>query len=82
MNELLKDLINMIKVGSFIDNVMVGTESEKDNDELVKEILRRIEENYLYIKPEKCKQKVKKVDFLGIVIGLEELEEKEDKKIK
>jgi len=45
----------MIKVGSFIDNVMVGTESEKDNDELVKEILRRIEENYLYIKPEKCK---------------------------
>jgi len=34
---------------------MVETESEKDNDELVKEILRRIEENYLYIKPEKCK---------------------------
>jgi len=72
----------MIKVESFIDNVMVETESEKDNDELVKEILRRIEENYLYIKPEKCKWKVKKVDFLGIVIKLEGLKEKEDKKRK
>jgi len=38
---------------------------------LVKEILRRMEENDLYIKPEKCKWKVKKVDFLEIVIGLE-----------
>jgi len=38
---------------------------------LVKEILRRMEENDLYIKPEKCKWKVKEVDFLEIVIGLE-----------
>ena len=30
-----------------------------------------MEENDLYIKPEKCKWKVKEVDFLEIVIGLE-----------
>jgi len=29
MNELLRDLINMGKVGSFIDDVMVGIESEE-----------------------------------------------------
>jgi len=45
----------MENVGSFIDDVMVETESEKGYDELVKEILRRMEENDLYIKLEKCK---------------------------
>ena len=30
-----------------------------------------MEENDLYIKPEKCKWKVKEVDFLEIVMGLE-----------
>ena len=55
INELLRDLINTEKVGSFIDDVMVGTKSEESHNELVKEILRRMEENNLYVKPEKCK---------------------------
>ena len=33
-----------------------------------KEILRRLEENNLYIKPEKCVWKVRKIGFLGVVI--------------
>ena len=40
MNELLRDLINMGKVGSFIDDIIVGTEMEEGHDELVEEILR------------------------------------------
>jgi len=45
MNELLRCLINTGKVGSFINNVMIGTENEEEYDELVEEILRRLEEN-------------------------------------
>ena len=55
INELLRDLINMKKVGCFIDNIMVGTESEKEHNELVEEILKRLEENNLYVKPDICK---------------------------
>jgi len=55
MNELLRDLINMGRVGSFINNIMVRTETEEGYNELVEEILKRLEENDLYIKPEKCK---------------------------
>ena len=54
MNEILRDLINEGKVAAFVDNVLVGTETEKGHDEIVEEILRRLEENDLYIKPEKC----------------------------
>jgi len=53
MNELLRDLINTGKVGSFIDDVMVETESKEKHDKLVEEILRRLEENDLYVKSEK-----------------------------
>jgi len=49
MNELLRNLINIGKVEYFIDNMIVGTESKEGYDKLVKEILRRIKENNLYI---------------------------------
>ena len=71
MNELLRDLINTEKVAVFIDDVIVRTESEEGHDELVAEIVKRLEENDLYVKPEKCKWKIREVDFLGMVIGPE-----------
>jgi len=58
MNEILRDLINEGKVAAFVDNVLVGTETEKGHDEIIEEILRRLEENDLYVKPEKYVWKV------------------------
>ena len=71
MNKLLRDLINTGKVAVFIDDVIVGIETEEEHDELVAEVIKRLEENDLYMKPEKCKWKVREVDFLGVVIGPE-----------
>jgi len=69
MNEILRDLINEGKVAAFVDDILVGTETKEGHDEIVKEILKRLEENDLYIKPEKCVWKVWKIGFLGVVIG-------------
>ena len=55
MNELLRDLINTGKVAAFIDDVIIGTETEVGHDELVAEVIRRLEENDLYVKLEKCR---------------------------
>ena len=71
MNELLRDLINTEKVVAFIDDVIVEIETEEGHDELVAEVIRRLEENDLYIKPEKYKWNVREVGFLGMVIGPE-----------
>ena len=79
MNELLRDLINTGKVAVFIDDVIVGTETEKGHDELVVEVIKRLEENDLYVKLEKCKWKVKEVEFLGVVIGPEGIKMEEGK---
>ena len=78
MNEILQDLINTGKVASFIDNIIIEMEEEEGHDELV-EVVRRLAENNLYVKPKKCKWKVKKVGFLGVVIGPEGIKMKEEK---
>ena len=54
INKILRDLINEGKVAAFVDNILVGTEMENSYDEIVKEILKRLEMNNLYVKPEKC----------------------------
>ena len=52
---------------------------EEGYNELVKEVVRRLAENYLYVKLEKCKWKMREVGFLGVVIGLEEIKMGEEK---
>jgi len=54
MNDLLRDLVVEEKVVMFTDDVMVATETEEGHDEIMKEVLRRLEENNLFVKPEKC----------------------------
>jgi len=69
----------MGKVAAFIDDVIVGMEDKEGHDELVAEIIKRLEENDLYVKPEKCKWKVREVGFLGVVIGLDGIKIEEEK---
>jgi len=40
----------------------------------VEEVLKRLEENNLYIKLEKCVWRVQKIGFLGVVIGPDGIE--------
>ena len=40
---------------SFINDVIIGTEIEEGHDELVEEVVKRLAENDLYMKQEKCK---------------------------
>jgi len=61
MNEILRDLINKGKVIAFVDNILVETETKEEHDEIMKEILRRLEKNDLYVKPKKCVWKVRKI---------------------
>ena len=79
MNKILRNLINEGKVAVFVDDILVGTKTKERHDEIVEEILKRLEENNLYIKLEKCVWKVRKIGFLGIVIGPNEIEMEQEK---
>ena len=68
MNDLLRDLVVEEKVAVFIDDVMIAMETEEGHDEIVEEVLRRLEENDLFVKLEKCMWKVKEVGFVRVII--------------
>ena len=78
-NKILQDLINTGEVASFIDNVIVETEEEKEHDEIVAEVVKRLVENNLYVKLEKYEQKIREVRFLRVVIGPERINIEEEK---
>jgi len=79
MNKILRDLINTGEVASFIDDIIVGTEKKEEHDGVVEEVIKMMEEIDLYVKLEKCKWKVKEVEFLGVVVGPDGIKMKKEK---
>ena len=76
INMILENLINTREVISFINDVIVGTERKKDHDKVVEEVVKRLVKNDFY---EKYKWKIREVEVLGVVIGLEEIKIEEEK---
>ena len=69
MNNLLRDLVVEEKVAVFINDVIIAIETGEGHNEIVEEVLRRLEENDLFVKLEKCMWKVREVEFLEVIIG-------------
>jgi len=55
INKILWDLINTGKMASFIDDVIIEIEEKEEHNEIVEEAVKRLAENNLYVKLEKCK---------------------------
>ena len=79
INNILKDLIDTGDIAVFINDMLVRTENEKKHNEVVEEILRRIEVNNLYLKPKKCVWKVKEINFLELVMGADSIKMQKEK---
>jgi len=52
MNNIFWDLINQEDMATFIDNILVAMDTEEGHNKLVEEVLKRLEENDLFVKPE------------------------------
>ena len=53
INDLFRDIINQGNTAIFIDNILVATDTEERHNELVEEVLKKLEENDLFVKPTK-----------------------------
>jgi len=68
MNHVFSDLLD-VGVLAYMDDILVNTKTEKEDDRLVKEVLERLQTNILVVSPEKCIWKTQEVEFLGYVTG-------------
>ena len=69
MNENFADMEDVCIV--YINNLMIFTKSnsKKEHDKVVLEVLCCLEENGLFIKPKKCTFHTKEVEFFSMVVG-------------
>ena len=58
MNSLFQDIINQRNTATFIDDIIAAIDIKEGYDEVVEEMLKRLEENDLFVKPEKYWWKV------------------------
>ena len=69
VNNIPKEKIDRGVVIIFIDDILIFMESEEGHNEIVKEVLKKLKENDLFLKAEKCIFGAKEIEFLRLLIG-------------
>ena len=79
MNEIFADMEDIIVV--YINDLLIftKTDNQEEHDRIVLEVLRRLEEHDLFVKPEKCSLWVKEVEFLDMTVSTEGIKMNDDK---
>lgn len=69
MNSIFADLIARGVVAVYLDDILIFTEDLDEHRRLVREVLQRLEQHDLYLRPEKCEFERTSVEYLGMVIS-------------
>ena len=68
MNDIFKDMLNKGWIIIYTDNILIFSKGKQEHQIRIEQFLQRPQDHDLYLKPEKCKFEVQKVEFLGIII--------------
>uniref|UniRef100_A0A0W0GF46 Reverse transcriptase-rnase h-integrase n=1 Tax=Moniliophthora roreri TaxID=221103 RepID=A0A0W0GF46_MONRR len=68
MNSIFVDLIAKGRVAVYLDDILIYSTTLEEHHQTTHEVLRRLQENDLYLRPEKCEFDQKQVEYLGMVI--------------
>jgi len=68
MNHVFSDLIDLGLL-AYMDNILIYAKTLEEHDQMVHEVLTRLQANGLAVSPEKCVWQAQEVEFLGYLIG-------------
>jgi len=66
MNHIFRDMIDLGLL-AYKDDLLIYAKTVEEHDDIVREVLRRLQTNKLAVSPEKCVWRVSKVEFLGYI---------------
>jgi len=69
MNDILGDLLCIGCIMVYLDDILIFGINKKKHRQLVKEVLRRLQENDIYTKAEKCFFEQSSTKYLGVIIS-------------
>jgi hypothetical protein len=68
MNLEFTDLIAIGVVAVYMDDILIYTPTIVEHRKIVWEVLRRLQDHDLYLKPEKCEFEKQEIEYLGMII--------------
>jgi hypothetical protein len=68
MNSIFANLIAEGKVAVYLDDILIWSDNLITHRKIVHEVLKRLEEHDLYLRPEKCEFEKEEIEYLGLVI--------------
>jgi hypothetical protein len=66
MNEIFKDLIATGKVFVYMDDILIATTTLEEHRHLVSQVLQKLQDHQLFLKPEKCEFEQPEIEYLGL----------------
>jgi len=68
MNDYFANMIAQRWVLIYIDNILIFSKNPKEHHEQTIQVLKRLREKDLFLKPEKCIFNAREVEYLGFII--------------
>jgi hypothetical protein len=68
MNSVFADLIAIGIVAVYMDDILIYTPTLAEHRKIVREVLQRLQDHDLYLKPEKCEFEKQEIEYLGMII--------------
>lgn len=68
MNKLFRDLIHAGVVVVYLNNILIFMKTLEEHQWVIREVLRILQENKIYLKPEKCKFEQSSIEFFGMIV--------------
>ena len=74
MNNIFWELIAEGVVVVYLDDILIFTETLEQHREIMRRVLKLLEENQLFLNPDKCEFEQTKVEYLGVIISYNSIE--------
>jgi hypothetical protein len=74
MNDIFQELIFEGVVVVYLDDILIFTETIEQHREVTHQVLKLLEENKLFLKPDKCEFEKTRVEYLGVIISHNSIE--------
>ena len=68
MDKIFDGLASRNKVIIYMDDILIFAQMKEELEKITKEVLQVLQENDLYLKPEKCEFAQEKLNYLGFII--------------
>lgn len=69
MNYIFRDLIDQGTIVVYMDDILVHTQDRVLHDKILTEVLKRLQDNDLFLRPSKCTFYQDSIEFLGFIIS-------------